>query len=157
MFLPSGRVHAIGGGLRLFEIQQNSDTTYRVFDWNRPGLDGKPRDLHIVESLASIDFADTEPALVPRPPTREAGLSRRPLVQHALFAVDAYAADVAETLTFDAPALRVIACVERSIRVRGGGEEVELRPEGFCVVPAALNEVGVSAEAGATLLVTTAA
>ena len=43
MFLPSGRVHAIGAGLVIFEIQQNSDTTYRVFDWNRPGLDGKLR------------------------------------------------------------------------------------------------------------------
>jgi len=47
MFLPSGRVHALGAGSVLFEIQQNSDTTYRVFDWNRVGLDGKPRDLHI--------------------------------------------------------------------------------------------------------------
>src|SRR5262245_6135901 len=40
MFLPSGRLHAIGGGVVIFEIQQNSDTTYRVFDWNRMGLDG---------------------------------------------------------------------------------------------------------------------
>ena len=47
MFLPSGRVHAIGAGLVIFEIQQNSDTTYRVFDWNRVGLDGKPRELHV--------------------------------------------------------------------------------------------------------------
>ncbi|MCP5551602.1 MAG: hypothetical protein H7A53_12000 [Akkermansiaceae bacterium] len=45
-----------------FEIQQNSDTTYRVFDWNRVGLDGRPRALHVAESLASIDFDDREPA-----------------------------------------------------------------------------------------------
>ena len=64
MFLPSGRVHAIGAGLVIFEIQQNSDTTYRVFDWNRVGLDGKPRELHVPQSLASIDFNDFEPALV---------------------------------------------------------------------------------------------
>ena len=63
MFLPSGRVHALGAGSVLFEIQQNSDTTYRVFDWNRVGLDGKPRDLHIPQSLASIDFNDFEAAL----------------------------------------------------------------------------------------------
>ena len=61
MFLPSGRVHAIGAGLVIFEIQQNSDTTYRVFDWNRVGLDGKPRELHVAQSLASIDFNDFEP------------------------------------------------------------------------------------------------
>lgn len=63
MFIPSGRCHAIGAGCLIVEIQQNSDTTYRVFDWNRAGLDGKPRALHIRESLASIDFADHEPAL----------------------------------------------------------------------------------------------
>ena len=66
MFLPSGRVHALGAGLVIFEIQQNSDTTYRVFDWNRLGLDGKPRELHIPQSLASIDFNDFEPSLLPR-------------------------------------------------------------------------------------------
>ena len=49
MFLPSGRVHAIGDGLVIFEIQQNSDTTYRVFDWNRVGLDGRPRELHVAQ------------------------------------------------------------------------------------------------------------
>jgi mannose-6-phosphate isomerase len=157
MFLPSGRVHAIGGGLRLFEIQQNSDTTYRVFDWNRPGLDGKPRDLHIVESLASIDFTDFEPALVARPPTREAGLSRRPLVKHPLFSIDAYTADVAETLTFEAPALRVVACVEKSIRVSGGGAAVELAPEGFCVLPASVADARIAADEGAGFIVTTAA
>jgi mannose-6-phosphate isomerase len=65
MFIPSGRCHAIGAGCLIVEIQQNSDTTYRVFDWNRTGLDGKPRALHVAESLASIDFADHEPALAP--------------------------------------------------------------------------------------------
>jgi mannose-6-phosphate isomerase len=61
IFIPSGRLHAIGAGLLIHEIQQNSDTTYRVFDWNRVGLDGKPRQLHVEQSLASIDFNDFEP------------------------------------------------------------------------------------------------
>ena len=61
IFIPSGRLHAIGEGNVIVEVQQNSDTTYRVFDWNRMGLDGKPRTLHIAESLASIDFDDFEP------------------------------------------------------------------------------------------------
>ena len=66
LFIPAGRVHAIGAGCRIVEIQQNSDTTYRVFDFNRPGLDGRLRELHIPQSVASIDFSDVEPA--PRPP-----------------------------------------------------------------------------------------
>jgi mannose-6-phosphate isomerase len=65
-FIPSGRVHAIGAGNVIFEVQQNSDTTYRVFDWNRLGLDGKPRALHIAESLESINFDDPEPGISER-------------------------------------------------------------------------------------------
>lgn len=63
IFIPSGRLHAIGAGLLIYEIQQNSDTTYRVYDWNRTGLDGKPRDLHVSESLQCIDFTDVEPKM----------------------------------------------------------------------------------------------
>jgi mannose-6-phosphate isomerase len=63
IFIPSGRLHAIGAGFLIHEIQQNSDTTYRVFDWNRPGLDGKPRELHVEQSIASIDFDDFEPSM----------------------------------------------------------------------------------------------
>ncbi|CAN5472328.1 class I mannose-6-phosphate isomerase [soil metagenome] len=63
IFIPSGRLHAIGGGFVIFEIQQNSDTTYRVFDWNRAGLDGVPRELHVAESLQCIDFDDVAPTM----------------------------------------------------------------------------------------------
>lgn len=55
-FLPSGTVHAIGGGVLIAEIQQPSDTTYRVFDYNRLGKDGQPRQLHTSEALESIHF-----------------------------------------------------------------------------------------------------
>jgi mannose-6-phosphate isomerase len=67
IYIPSGRVHAIDAGLLIVEIQQNSDTTYRVYDWDRVGLDGKPRPLHVAESLASIDFHDFEPSPTPLP------------------------------------------------------------------------------------------
>ena len=63
IFIASGRLHAIGAGFLIHEIQQNSDTTYRVFDWNRLGLDGQARELHVGESLASIDFQDFEPSM----------------------------------------------------------------------------------------------
>lgn len=63
LFIPSGRLHAIGAGLLIYEIQQNSDTTYRVYDWNRPGIDGKPRALHVEESLRCIDFGDVTPSM----------------------------------------------------------------------------------------------
>jgi len=64
MFLPSGRVHAIGAGNVILEIQQNSDTTYRVYDWNRKDASGKARALHVKEALASIQWEDHEPTFV---------------------------------------------------------------------------------------------
>ena len=64
MFLPSGRVHAIGAGNVILEIQQNSDTTYRVYDWNRKDDSGKARALHVKEALASIQWEDHEPTFV---------------------------------------------------------------------------------------------
>lgn len=61
LFVYSGRIHAIDAGNLILEIQQNSDTTYRVYDWGRTGLDGQPRQLHVEQSLKSIDFNDFEP------------------------------------------------------------------------------------------------
>jgi mannose-6-phosphate isomerase len=69
ILVHSGQVHAIDAGNLILEIQQNSDTTYRVYDWGRVGLDGKPRKLHIAESLRSIDWNDFEPAPVRAAPT----------------------------------------------------------------------------------------
>lgn len=69
ILVQSGQVHAIDAGNLILEIQQNSDTTYRVYDWGRVGLDGQPRQLHIQESLQSIDWNDFEPAPVRAAPT----------------------------------------------------------------------------------------
>lgn len=55
-YLPAGRVHAICGGIMLAEVQQSSDVTYRIFDYNRPGMDGKPRELHTALAAKALDF-----------------------------------------------------------------------------------------------------
>ena len=55
-FLPAGRIHAIGGGCYIAEIQQTSDITYRIYDYGRLGLDGKPRQLHTQEAKDAIDY-----------------------------------------------------------------------------------------------------
>ena len=80
IFLPAGRVHAIGAGNLLIEIQQNSDTTYRVFDWNRTDpTTGKKRDLHIEQAIQCIDFEDVQPKLI----QSEGEL----LISHSLFEI----------------------------------------------------------------------
>lgn len=72
IFVPAGTVHTIGAGLVLCEIQENSDLTYRVFDYHRPGLDGQPRPLHIEKALAVTRFG------------RQLGGKTPPLSRHAL-------------------------------------------------------------------------
>lgn len=57
VFLPAGAIHALGAGVLVAEIQQSSDATFRLFDWNRVGPDGKPRALHIPQALDAIDFS----------------------------------------------------------------------------------------------------
>src|SRR5690606_7579266 len=57
LFLPAGTVHAVGGGVVMAEVQQASDATFRLHDWNRLGPDGKPRQLHIQEGLEAIDWS----------------------------------------------------------------------------------------------------
>ncbi len=69
ILVHSGQVHAIDAGNLILEIQQNSDTTYRVYDWGRVGLDGVPRQLHVAQSLRSIDWNDFEPGPVRGSPT----------------------------------------------------------------------------------------
>ena len=64
VLVESGTVHAIDAGNLILEVQENSDTTYRVYDWGRVGLDGKPRQLHVRESLESIDFDSPAPEVV---------------------------------------------------------------------------------------------
>jgi mannose-6-phosphate isomerase len=142
IFIPSGRLHAIGEGLLIVEVQQNSDTTYRVFDWNRNGLDGKPRELHLEESMASIDFDDFEPELTP---------ASAPVVADCpYFLVE----------KFDLPTPRnfgqeedfsIITCLSGLIECGG----IQLKPGFFMVLPACLDNPTLTPAAPETSLLLT--
>ena len=56
-FVPGGLVHAIGDRVKLYEVQQSSNTTFRLYDWGRVGADGQPRELHIEKGLKAIDYS----------------------------------------------------------------------------------------------------
>jgi mannose-6-phosphate isomerase len=154
LFLPSGRVHAIGDGLVIFEIQQNSDTTYRVFDWNRVGLDGQPRELHVEQSLASIDFGDFEPACISREQEIAGTLKRRSLVRDPLFRVEAWNAYAAGTMLCPGGKLRIFGVVEGKVVVADAVSSVsaELKSGEYCLVPAAVNSYEAKYDSGTTFL-----
>jgi mannose-6-phosphate isomerase len=152
MFLPSGRVHAIGAGLVIFEIQQNSDTTFRVFDWNRLGLDGRPRDLHVAESLESIDFSDIEPPLAGEGSSTSGRFRIRPLVRDALFDVDLCHVIGDGDTELRPSRLRVLGVVERRVVVGGGGRSEAIEAGQFCVIPAGVPDVTLTGEPGSRFL-----
>ena len=154
LFLPSGRVHAIGAGHVMFEIQQNSDTTYRVFDWHRVGLDGKPRALHVAESLASIDFKDFEPSLIRRKPAGRKPAAVRRLVDDPLFRVETRRLAAGRAQRLGGGRTQILAVVKGRLRVADGASNITVRlgPGGFCLLPATLDNVRVTAETGAKFL-----
>ncbi|MDA7497301.1 class I mannose-6-phosphate isomerase [bacterium] len=138
LFLPSGRVHAIGSGNVIFEIQQNSDTTYRVHDWDRVGLDGKPRELHIDASLKSIDFDDFEPPLVGTAFHQIGdGVKGRSLADCEQFIVDQRIAVRHARITANLPdAATVMGVVKGRFACQGNGVKIEMAAGEFCLLPA---------------------
>ena len=156
MFLPSGRVHAIGAGLVIFEIQQNSDTTYRVFDWNRVGLDGKPRELHVEQSLASIDFGDFEPALVREKFIGDEKVKRRGLVKDVLFGIEEFHAGAGSEIALNPGKPRIVAAVNGELLGRDGKSEISLSSGGFCLLPASLKSISLKAQTETVFLLATA-
>ena len=140
MFLPAGRFHAVGAGNVLVEIQQNSDTTYRVFDWNRvEEKTGKPRQLHVEQALESIDFGDVAPKLIE--PKGEL------LVKHELFELQKWNLDSPREVT-PREQFAIVCCLTGSVSCA----DVDLRPGEFFLVPASLQDRQLQPRADGTSL-----
>ena len=146
MFLPSGRLHAIGAGNVLFEVQQNSDTTYRVFDWNRVGLDGKARELHLPQSLASINFEDVEPRLIGSAYSLNPTYCVKFLVNDPLFRVDTCVVKRGQRFYMHSPTFQILGLVRGRVSISARDVALELVPGQFCLLPACLERVTVVAE-----------
>jgi mannose-6-phosphate isomerase len=140
MFLPAGRFHAVGAGNLLIEVQQNSDTTYRVFDWNRVDDKGKPRELHVEQALQCVDFNDVAPTLLES--------KGELLVKHRLFEIQKWNLDRPREA---APRgqFAIVCCLSGSVRCA----DVDLAPGEFFLVPASLEDRELKpAATGTTLL-----
>ena len=138
-FVPSGRLHAIDAGVVLVEIQQNSDTTYRVYDWGRVGLDGKPRQLHVKESLACINFDDFEPQKQ-HPKVESKGVNElRRLVEGEYFHVHQLDLRGDWVDDCDGSSFHVIACVEGAVNLlTPEGKKERINIGEFALLPASL-------------------
>jgi len=152
MFLPSGRVHAIGAGLVIFEVQQNSDTTFRVFDWNRKGLDGNPRELHLEAALASIDFADFAPQLAPDWADQDDS-EIRVLVEDPLFTVSEHRlSGKGRLLPRRSGHMAVVGIISGEVTALHTGLRYRMSPGQFWLFPACLDEVAIEPEVNSQIL-----
>ena len=87
-YLPAGMLHAIGAGIQLFETQQASDLTYRIFDWNRLDVDGNPRELHVAKAADVLDFRATNPGAVRQITFADGSVRRTVAIADKRFAVE---------------------------------------------------------------------
>jgi mannose-6-phosphate isomerase len=138
-FLPAGRLHAVSAGNLLIEIQQNSDTTYRVFDWNRVDDKGKPRQLHIEQALQCIDFNDVGPELIK--PNGEL------LIRHELFEIQKWNLDSPRDIT-PLGQFAIVCCLKGQLACA----DVDLAPGGFFLIPAQLQDRQLKPLAACTTL-----
>ena len=128
MFLPAGRFHGIGGGNLLVEVQQNSDTTYRVFDWNRiDESTGQPRQLDVDQALACIDFNDVAPDLVK--PDGEL------IVRNQLFEIQKWNLDSSREVAPPGK-FAIVACLTGALSCANA----DLRAGEFLLAPASLQD-----------------
>jgi mannose-6-phosphate isomerase len=150
LFYPAGTVHAVGGGVLLAEVQQSSDATLRLYDWDRVGADGKPRPLHVAQALEAIDWARGPVKPVVGKPLP--GVPGERLVECRYFAMDRF------RVTGDLPSpyrdrlsLWMVLGGAAELRAAGGYRRAFGRG-GTVVVPGDARDVIWHAAPGATLL-----
>ncbi|MFL6590527.1 MAG: type I phosphomannose isomerase catalytic subunit [Chthoniobacterales bacterium] len=130
IFLPSGRLHALGAGNVIVEIQENSDTTYRVYDWDRSKKGRAAREMHVSQAMECVDFADVAPDLLHR--------QGESLVRHDLFEVEEW------TLTTEREIaalgkFAIVICLAGKVECSGR----QFSAGDFFLVPARLSERSV--------------
>jgi mannose-6-phosphate isomerase len=155
VFVPAGTVHAILEGIIVAEIQQNSDTTYRIYDWGRLGADGVPRPLHVDKALDVINFQLIEPG--PYQPVlvaSEDGVTRQEITRSDYFGVEkvTLAPGAVYAGQTDGTSLEIWGTVEGSSQLAWADEPVSLPAIRFCLVPAGLGDFEVRSVEAATML-----
>ena len=149
-FLPAGRIHAICSGCFIAEIQQTSDIPYRIFDYNRPGLDGKPRQLHTEQAKDAIDYTVYPDYRTEYSPEENEEVE---LVNCRYFTTSVY--DLSLPFAKDLSSIdsfMVVMCLSGEGSMEVDGEEVSLRQGETVLIPASADDVCFIPEGSMKLL-----
>lgn len=149
LYVPAGTIHALGRGLMVAEIQQSSDTTYRVYDYNRLGLDGRPRELHVDDALAVTRYG--APPEVTHPPKPESGKWAE-ICRSPYFTVYRGRWTDRWDQTSNPETFQVIMLLEGIGRIEWSGGRMALVPGSTVLVPASLGEYRLAGACEALLV-----
>ena len=150
VYVPPGTVHAIGAGITLVEIQDNSDTTFRLYDWQRAGLDGEPRRTHVAQALRSIDYQQVLAGpVVPESQATGTGSSGATLIDCPAFRVEWLETNaVISRSTCARPLVYVVLAGKGRLMVEGADGEWPIEPWQTWLLPADVEGHRIEALAG---------
>ena len=154
-YLPAGRVHAICSGILLAEVQQSSDVTYRIYDYNRPGLDGKPRELHTELAAEALNYQVEDEY---RTEYSAENNCANKVIESPYFSVRV--TEVANQfhrnlIKYDSFVISMCLKGDCRSQIRSTGDDIVLK-EGFsCLIPAAIADYDVIPMGGSTRLLET--
>ncbi len=150
VFVPGGRVHAVDAGCLILEIQQNSNTTYRVYDWGRVGADGKPRELHVEKAMRVINFDDPDDPVC-KPVSTIEGI--RTICTSPYFVLDELTVEGAMQLEANGETFHVLFSADGPFEVEFGNGKAETVATGTSVlIPADLGAYTIEAPGPAVVL-----
>ncbi|MCK9314920.1 MAG: class I mannose-6-phosphate isomerase [Verrucomicrobia bacterium] len=143
ILIPSGGMHSLGAGTMVFEFQENSDTTYRAYDWDRVDSQGNPRKLHLEEALKSIDFNYVEPPLIQSKYSRNKTLSSRFLVNDPAFICDEYQVKKNQRFYITTTVPVILGIISGELILSGNGQSLHLKAGCFALLPPGLDKTTI--------------
>lgn len=143
IYIPAGRIHAIMPGLVILEIQQNSDTTYRLYDWGRVGLDGKPRALHIEQAMAVSNWSDYTPGTTVQQTEQDKTEGKTVLASCEYFVVEKYELNSPRTFRSDGSSFYILNCVAGGGMLTWNGGNESLKFGDTLLIPASITEFSI--------------
>ena len=145
IFMPGGRVHALDAGSLILEVQQNSNTTYRLYDWGRVGHDGRPRETHIAQALRVISWTGTgDPKLTPRPLAAPPPNQRCEVANCPYFRMERILLREAVELQGDGGSFQIFFAARGAWRISWDGQAERVAPGVSVFVPAALPRLALA-------------
>lgn len=148
IFVPSGTIHALGPGIIVAEIQQNSDTTYRIYDW------GRDRPIHVEHALNVLDYDLVEPGVLVPQPVANRGVSTELIGHCAYFRTERLAMSESSQVhgLCDGDTMEIWGVIDGQIRLEWEGEALTIDAVGWVLLPASLGAYTISAMQDSTLL-----